>query len=52
MMMEKKDEKKKDEKEDEDKKLVETGDFKWFDLSCYIRSVPLFNVKMSPLCQL
>ena len=49
---EKKYEKEKDEKKDEEKKLVETGDFKWFDLSCYIRSVPLFNVKMSPLCQL
>ena len=41
-----------DKDKGEDDKCVETGDFKWFNLSCYIRSIPVFNVKMSPLCKL
>ena len=28
------------------------GDFKWFSLSCYIKVLPLINVRMSPLCKM
>ena len=34
------------------KEMEQDEDFQWFDLSCYARVVPAFNVKMSPLCQL
>jgi len=26
-------------------------DFKWFSLTCYIKVLPLFNIRMSPLCK-
>merc|ERR1711892_259734 len=28
------------------------GDFKWFSLSCYIKVLPLINVRMSPVCKM
>jgi len=31
--------------------LAKDGDFKWIDISCYIRFIPLINMRMSPLCK-
>jgi len=38
--------------EKDDEKAENVGDFKWIDISCYRRVMPVFNVIMSPLCKL
>lgn len=42
--------------EDDDEKwrdeLEKDGDFKWFSISCYAKVLPIFNIRMSPLCKM
>ena len=38
--------------EDVEDEFKKDGDFKWFSMSCYAKVLPIFNIRMSPLCKM